>query len=130
MIGQILLLMSRSPIHSEWTVKDIWRLIIAPISRGLYVEHSTGNAIWGFATYGFFSDEALEGYKTGRRKIQEADFNSGDNIVLVDVVAPWGDGKTILYNLRKILREAGHQGKNIWFKRKSAGRTRFAKVMI
>ena len=130
MMGRILHLMARSPVHSDWTVKDIWRLIMPPIIRGFYIEKATHNTIWGFATYGFFSDEALEGYRTGKRKIQELDFNSGNNIVLIDVIAPYGDAKNLMYSLRQRLHADGHQGKYIWFKRKYADRERFARVMI
>ena len=130
MMTHILALMERSKVHSNWTVSDIWRLIMPPLFRGQFVEDTIGNNPIGIATYGFFSDEAWNGYRTGFRKLREEDFNSGDNIVLIDVIAPYSNAKKLMYQLRDKLRREGHRGKYISFIRKYSDHRKVQKVMI
>lgn len=124
--------MSQSKVHKDWTISDFWRLIMPPIVQNkiIYDIADNGHSLQGFTTFGFFSDEALEGYKTGTRKIQIKDFNSGSNIVLVDAIALHNNGTKLMFKLRKRLIELGHKGKDIWFIRKYSDRRMVKKVML
>ena len=106
-------IIEKSEIHKTWSISDFNRLFYPPINKGYFTLTTDGEQITGLATYGFFSEEAYEGYRTLTRKIQPEDFDSGDIIVLVDVLAPFGTAAEILAQLRKELRAKGHKGKYI-----------------
>jgi hemolysin-activating ACP:hemolysin acyltransferase len=106
-------IIEKSIIHKTWSKEDIERLFYPPLIKGYFVLTTDGYKITGLATYGFFSDEAYEGYKTLTRKIQPEDFDSGSNIVLVDALAPFGTAFELMYYMRKNLRRMGYKGKYI-----------------
>ena len=130
MMNEIINLMNQSNIHKDWTVSDIHRLIKPPIEAGYWVESREYGYLTGFGTYGFFSDEAFEGYKNQTRKIQPEDFNSGENVVLIDIVAPHGTAKELTSKMRNRLVKNGYKGKYISFFRIYNGNRMGNRVML
>ena len=130
MMSEILALMEQSDVHRDWTVSDIQRLIKPAINLGYWVESRSFGHLTGFGTYGFFSNEAFEGYKDRTRKIQPEDFNSGYNIVLIDIVAPNGTAKELTSKIRSRLVRGGYKGDYISFFRIYNGRRVGKKVML
>jgi hemolysin-activating ACP:hemolysin acyltransferase len=118
MMDEVIGLMAQSNLHRNWFVHDLTRLILPPISSGQYVtEHDDGKLV-GLATIAYMDDESFLSFINGERKICSADFNSGSIPVLMDVIAPHGNGRSLVLKVRKILRGKGLRGTKIWYIRR------------
>jgi cytolysin-activating lysine-acyltransferase len=130
-VAQAILLMERSPLHRRWMVADLVRLIYPPTHLGqVVVVTDARGRLAGFGTIGLFSQEAAEGYRMGVRPIQPQDWRSGDELWLVDVVAPGGAAKAVTRLVRAKAVELGYKGKYIHFRRNYSGKLRFSRAMI
>ena len=117
MIEDILSLMHGSRLHKKWYVEDIFNIIMPPIDLGQCIIVREKNKCVGFGTFGFLDDEALHKFLTGSAKLTRKDFNSGHNIVLIDVISPYGHAREITSKMRDRLIELGHWGKIIKYVR-------------
>ena len=61
-------------------------------------------------------EEDEEGVKNKRRKIQPHDWNSGDNLWLIDVICPFGGTRIAIKRLDNLRKELGLP-KKVNFKR-------------
>ena len=52
-------------------------------------------------------EEAEEGYKNRTRKIQPHDWNSGNNLWLIDVICPFGGTRIAIKRLDNLRKELG-----------------------
>jgi len=131
-VVQASVLMTMSPLHRSWTITDVVRLLYPPVSLGqvVYITNTEGR-VAGFATYGFFSEEASRGFIDGSRKLQPTDWTTeGGRIWAVDVLSPQGNGTPVARLLRAKLCELGYKGKNIYFRRKYGGKVRINRVCL
>ena len=123
--------MERSPVHRKWYVHDLVRLLYPPAHLGqVVIVTDDSGRLAGFGTYGLFSKEVADGYRNGTRQIQPQDWNSGDELWLVDVVAPNGAAKHVTRLVRVKAAELGYKGKYIHFRRNYGGEIRFSRAMI
>tara|TARA_R110000744_G_scaffold298194_1_gene407861 strand:+ start:744 stop:1145 length:402 start_codon:yes stop_codon:yes gene_type:complete len=83
-------LMMYSDIHRKWSVGDLHRLIIPPISLGQFGFLRTGGKPVSLLTWAWLTKEAEKGYIEGTRKIQPKDWDAGDELWVVDFIAPFG----------------------------------------
>ena len=100
--------MTQSPIHSRWLIADLQRLIIPAIAAGkLQVVYDDDRPI-AFWSHAFLSTEAARGYLDGTRKIQPADWLTGEQdgtLFVIDFVAPYGDGFRVARGAQQQLTE-------------------------
>lgn len=129
-LGGIVSLMMRSPIHREYTVADLDRLVVPPLTLGQCIVLSIGTDIVGFGSYAFLNETAETGFISGARKLETGDWDAGDRIWLLDLVAPYGHGSKVTSLMRTGLRGQGHQGKTIRFRRNKGGPRRYSQVTI
>ena len=78
----VVALMSNSWHHHTYTVQDLGRLVVPPLTLGQYI-HIPKHT---FISYGFLTEEAEEGYLDGSRKIEPLDWNAGDRGWVIDVI--------------------------------------------
>jgi cytolysin-activating lysine-acyltransferase len=130
LIGEIVNLMHQSPVHSGCTVSDLGRLIAPPIALGTYaIMRDQSGMLSGFASFATFNEHAERAFLTGSRLIQPADWNSGNRLWLIDVLAPQGDAHVMLTALRDYAKSNGFS--EVRFKRtKSHVQPRFSRVAI
>ena len=69
-----------------------------------------------FISWGFLSDSVSEAYKQNKHKLQVEDWNSGNNLWLINVLCPKGGGSIVLRRLDKLRKEMG-LSKKVNFKR-------------
>jgi|APCry1669192111_1035396.scaffolds.fasta_scaffold00005_2 hemolysin-activating ACP:hemolysin acyltransferase len=117
MIKDILSLMSQSRLHKKWYVEDIFNIILPPIESGQCIVVRENDKVVGFGTWAYMSNASLDAFLNGTRKIGPQDFNNGHNLVLVDIVSPYGHGTKIAFKIRHRLLELGHWGKKIKYVR-------------
>ena len=117
MIEDILSLMAHSKVHKRWFVEDIFNIILPPFDLGHSIVVQEKDKCVGFGTFAFLNDEALNKFLTGSAKLSRKDFNSGPNIVLVDIIAPYGHAREIVSKIRQRLIALGHWGKKMKYVR-------------
>lgn len=123
-------LMQHSKVHNNLNVSDICRRFVAPIKLSQYVIYAEGDNLKAFASIGFFSDAVSEGFTAGTHRIQVEDWNSGTNIWIVDVLAPFGHARQITSGARTLLCDMGCRGQKISFRRNYGGRIRYSGALI
>jgi cytolysin-activating lysine-acyltransferase len=114
----VLALLARVPVYRDWTIAGVERLVIPPMRMGQSVVLANAHCqVVGFGTFAFLTEEAEAGYLDGTRPIQPLDWLAGDRIWLIDTVAPFGHGSAVAREIRRALRERGHAGREIRFRR-------------
>jgi cytolysin-activating lysine-acyltransferase len=113
----VLALLARSPVHRTWSIADTERLILPPLALGQCLLIWDQGRVVAFASYARLTEEAEAGYLDGSRKLQPGDWNAGDRIWLVDVIAPYGHARSATSGIRALARSHGHAGKTVSFKR-------------
>jgi hemolysin-activating ACP:hemolysin acyltransferase len=117
-VYRVLLLMGDTPRYRNWSVTETLDMIVSPILLGQYVvSYNDAGVLVGFGAWASVSDEILGRYKeAGLLKIK--DFTSGDNLVLTDIMAPFGHAKDITKQIRSVLRDKGFKNQDIWYVRR------------
>lgn len=103
--------------------------LIVPVRLGQFrcVFDDAGNPR-GYATWAFVSNRTLERLRTGQHtRLELEDWNDGDHLWIVDVVAPEGYLPLVVRDLRALLTRS-HPVAN--FSRSKAGVHRFGKVRL
>jgi cytolysin-activating lysine-acyltransferase len=106
LLGPVSWLMMHSPAHKFLFVADYeWR-IMPPIALDQAKLYMKDEAPLAFASWAFLSPEAAERYRrTG--KLAPADWKSGDEAWLVDLIAPFGGVDELLKDLKTKTALAG-----------------------
>lgn len=118
-IGSAVWLMSQTVGHKHLFLADIEWLVTPPISAGQFrLWHKSGLPI-AYASWAYLSDEVAQRLQSGIRKLAPAEWKCGDQLWLMDVIAPFGGQDTIVKDLReRVLKgksvktlQAGKDGK-------------------
>ena len=100
-VGQIVSLLSHSPMHRHFTVKDITDLIMPSVIWGQYrVFRNEHNSAIGFGCWGFFSDQAKQKFLGCKEVLTFEDWNSGKDVFVTDFIAPFGHATKIVKQLK------------------------------
>lgn len=128
----VLDLMTRSPRHRSFNVADIERVILPPMlqDQAIFLADE-GHRIMAYGSIALLTDEAAQGYIDGTRKLQPGDWSEGDQIWLIDAIAPFGHARQLTTAIRSLARERGHAGRHIRFRRAYPdGSTRISKALL
>lgn len=117
-LGAVTNLLSYSWLHTNYTVTDIHRRIVPPLELGQHCMIWNGDFLVAFGSYAWLDDEAHEAMKTNTMEWGRQHWKSGDHLWLVDVVAPWGHGRQVCSTLRAKVRDEGHEGIKVNFRRR------------
>ena len=109
-------IMSQCTKFKDMRLSGIQRIILPPMRLGQYRIYSDKEVPIGYASWALLSDELSEGYKNNTYKIKAQDWNSGDNLWLINVLCPKGGGSIVLRRLDKLRKEMGLP-KKVNFKR-------------
>ena len=93
----IVMLMSNSTTHKQFTVTDLMRVVIPPLELGQYEVFREQNKTVGFVSWAWLTNTTAFGYITRQRRLKASDWNKGKQLWVIDVIA---DG----YSPRKIIR--------------------------
>ncbi|WP_154236393.1 toxin-activating lysine-acyltransferase [Yersinia enterocolitica] len=101
-IGGVMLLTQRSPLHrayfvSEW-FQQIYPVII--LNQFRYYEDEHGNPL-AFCNWAFLSEKNMNEILSGERDIRKEDWQSGSNMFFPEMIAPYGHAKMMVNDLRK-----------------------------
>lgn len=99
-LGQVIWLLMRSPLHQRYRLADVERYTAPPLLNGQFKLYRNGPKPIAFASWAMMSAEAEERFLGSRGKIEIADWRSGDRLWIMDLVAPFGHAKQVVDDLR------------------------------
>jgi cytolysin-activating lysine-acyltransferase len=120
-LEKVFYIMSQCTRFKDMRLSGIQRLILPPMRLGQYRIYSDKEVPMGYASWALLSNELSEGYKNNTYKIQAQDWNSGNNLWLINVLCPRGGGSVVLRRLDKLRKEMG-LSKKVNFKRLGSNR--------
>ncbi len=108
-LAHVVGLMLQSPAHKHLFLADLEWLVMPPLMLRQSRLFRKDGAPVGYATWAYLSDEAEDRFKNGARRMRPDDWKSGENLWLIDLVAPFGGGEA----MTKDLKEKVFEGKSI-----------------
>lgn len=116
--------------YNHYGINEIESFFVFPIILGQQI-NIYENSLKGFITYAKLSKNAERSWLTNGQIIKFEDWNSGDNIWIIDALTPWRHGRAVTTKLEEHLSKLGYKGKIIRYKRNySNGKTRFNQSII
>jgi len=113
--------MSQCAKFKDMRLSGIQRLILPPMRLGQYRIYNDKEVPLGYASWALLSDELSEGYKNNTYNMQAQDWDSGNNLWLINILCPRGGGSVALRRLDKLRKEMG-LSKKVNFKRLGSNR--------
>ena len=98
-MGQIAWLLMQSPVHKHLFLADLEWLVLPPVQLKQFRIFRQKKVPVAFASWAFISEEVEQRLTSGVNKIKPGEWNSGDRLWLIDLVAPFGGAEDILRNL-------------------------------
>ncbi len=121
-LGEIVWLMSQSPLHKGFFISDLEWMIMTPVLLGQFrlfhgpaqqqpvpapvpttIAPATGSQPQqpiGVMLWGLVSEEVEERLKPGVLKLRPQDWRSGDRLWVVEVIAPFGGAEAMLQDFK------------------------------
>lgn len=106
LLGEIVWLLGRSEAHKHIFLTELDWMVMPPIPLRQFRIWRQNNQPVAYASWAFLSDEAdkrfTEGAEAGRiSRVNPSEWKSGDNLWLVDFIAPFGGGDAMVQELRE-----------------------------
>jgi cytolysin-activating lysine-acyltransferase len=105
-LGEIVWLMSQSPLHKTMLIADLEWMIMTPMllqQFRLYYDSGDGKHApkpIGVVLWAFVSDEVAGRLSEGTSKLRPQDWKSGGELWVVEAIAPFGGPEEIVQNLK------------------------------
>lgn len=116
LIGRVITLMLDSSVYLVDTLYDIKKNLIGPIYKDQALILVRKGKVVAYCSWAFLNEETEQRYIDDSNSLEVSDWNAGDRIWLVDVVAPFGDARHLLRAVRDIGELKGLKGQTIKFK--------------
>ena len=120
-LEKILHIMAMSPRYRDFSSRYIVTYVIPPLRLGQYRIYHDEEVPFCYASWAMLSDELSEKYGENKYRIKNSDWNSGNNLWLVNMLCPNGKGSIALRRLDKLRKELGLP-KKVNFKRLGSNR--------
>jgi len=101
-LAPVLQLVSQSAVHKNRHPTQLARTIVPPMVLGQFRLVTTDAVPVAYISWAFLTDEAANGFKTRTRLLQPTDWNAGDNLWFVDLIAPGGIPRGLRAHLRSL----------------------------
>lgn len=101
LFGEIVWLLAQSSLHKSWSIEGVLKWVSPAMSLRQYrLYHRDGKPV-GYVSWAKLSPEVESRFALHPRTLQPREWNSGDRWWLIDFVAPFGDAKTMIRDIRK-----------------------------
>ncbi|EMS96470.1 RTX toxin acyltransferase family protein [Agrobacterium tumefaciens str. Cherry 2E-2-2] len=101
LLGDLVYLMLASDLHRKYYINDIGSVFFPPIDLNQFrIYHRNGRPV-GFVTWASLNNEIEGRYLNSDYILRPDDWKSGDQILFMDFIAPFGDARNIVRDLRK-----------------------------
>ncbi|WP_147821033.1 toxin-activating lysine-acyltransferase [Salidesulfovibrio onnuriiensis] len=98
---EIFWLLSQSPNHKYMFIADMEWYLMPPFRlRQIKIFHKEGAPV-AYACWAKVSDEVDERLRNGSTKLRPEEWNSGENLWLVDLVTPFGGAEFVVNELKE-----------------------------
>ena len=101
LFGEIAWLMMRSPVHRHLFLADLEWLVAPPLTLKQFRLFRRDRVPVAFVSWALLTGEAEQRVVNGGWRLQPGDWNAGDRLWVVDVVAPYGGLDAITDDLCK-----------------------------
>lgn len=98
--GQVVWLYSMSELHRNWAFNSIHHWILPALQRKQYRIYHRGKKPVGFVSWAYLDAETEQAYVRKTTSLRSDGWRSGDRLWLIDFIAPFGDAKEILKELK------------------------------
>lgn len=103
LFGEICWLMTQSPLQQEWPIKSLKRWVLPALMHQQFrIYHREGIPV-AYVSWAWMSKVIEERYVKSPNSLQPKEWKCGDRVWMVDFVAPFGDAKMVLADLRNNL---------------------------
>lgn len=99
-LGEIVWLYSCSKLHQNWAMGSIHKWILPALKHNQYRIYHRGDKPIGFVSWGWLSETVESNYARQPSSLKPDDWTSGDRGWIFDFVAPFGDARYIVNDLR------------------------------
>jgi len=100
LLGPIVWLYMHAPSHRHVFLADMEWMVIPAVTLNQYKLYMKEEAPLAYASWAFVDEETEKRLLSGRVRLAPKDWNSGDRLWLIDLVAPFGGGKDVLKDIR------------------------------
>ncbi len=100
-MGQVTWLMMNSPPHKHLFIADLEWLTAPAIALKQFRIFRKNNTPIAFASWGYLSEEVAGRLSKGGKRLKPADWKSGKELWLIDLIAPFGGQEQIISELRE-----------------------------
>lgn len=100
-LGMMMWLMKHADYHRQWPLWSVDTNIVPALLHGqikLYFDEDQNPV--GFASWAWLNDSAREQVLTDEEPLSLEQWSSGEHLLFVDFVAPWGHTKNIVIDLK------------------------------
>lgn len=101
MLGEATALMAESPLHKDRTIAEIGGLILPPLMLGQLRVWRRGGLPVALATWAWLDTEIEQAVLHQDHVPAPEEWNTGPNPVVVDFIAPFGDGFQVARDLKR-----------------------------
>lgn len=102
MLDHVLVLLAQSPRHKNFTIEQVNRCIIPPVSLKQCCGIVENGFLVAWASWAFIPREKADIFLDGDYKIQPEDWSSGNVLVFMDFVAPFGHTRQLYRMCREL----------------------------
>jgi cytolysin-activating lysine-acyltransferase len=99
-LGEIVWLMSQSPLHKQFFISDLEWFVMTPILQQQFRLFYAKNKPVGVVLWAFANDEVAKRLSEGTTKLRPQDWKSGDQLWVVEAIAPFGGPEAMIKNLK------------------------------
>jgi cytolysin-activating lysine-acyltransferase len=100
-LGAAVRVLGGSRRHLGYTVADLSVYVATPILLGQFMLFHKGAMPVAFVAWAKLSESVAAGYASGTRELTADDWQSGDQLWFIELVAPFGHGAQVLRELRR-----------------------------
>lgn len=101
MLGEAHVLMAESPLHKDRSISEIGALILPPLMHGQLRIWRRGGLPVALATWAWLDAETEEAVLHRDHLPDPDQWNNGSNPVVIDFIAPFGDGFQTARDLKR-----------------------------
>lgn len=99
-LGEIVWLMSQSPLHKQFFISDLEWFVMTPVLLQQFRTYYASDKPIGVVLWASVSDQVAERFAQGTTKLRPQDWKSGDNLWVVEVIAPFGGAEEMVKDLK------------------------------
>jgi cytolysin-activating lysine-acyltransferase len=100
-VGQVCGLMTVSPAHKHLFIADLEWALMPPVMLRQFSMVRQNNRLAAFVSWASVSDEIDARLQQGVARLKPTDWRSGDNLWIIDVIAPFGRREEIIAQVRE-----------------------------